>query len=300
MEQNEYKTLVKGIETLDLTEKARAKEQGSFIALPCGNTHYQMEGEGKACVMVPGYATPYYLYDQVYDALLAAGYKVLRYDLLGRGLSERVEADYTPELFARQLHELTEALLGEEPFYLLGTSMGGIITSTFAGEHPEKVEKLVLLAPAGMDNFKPPFYMTLAKKPLLGDLIFVLAGVKLSMNGCAKELLHMDDAAHDDYVRKFANDAQYKGLGRCLLSSLRHTILETKKDTENYKRFAACHIPTLVLWGTLDATMPYYQMARMQEVLPEAHFVTFEGSGHIFLYDEGEKTMAEVLPFLKG
>lgn len=300
MEKKEYQTLVKAIETQELNDAARKTEEGSFIALPCGNTHYQMEGEGKACVMVPGYATPYYLYDQVYDALLKEGYKVLRYDLLGRGLSERVKTDYTPELFARQLQELTEALLGDEAFYLLGTSMGGTITTTFAEEHPEKVEKLVLLAPAGMDNFKAPFYMKLAKKPLLGDLIFVVAGVKLSMNGCAKELLHMDEAAHDDYMRRFAISAKYKGLGRCLLSSLRHTILETEHDTENYLKFAACHIPTLVLWGTLDATMPYYQMERMKEVLPEAKFVTFEGSGHIFLYDEGDKTMAEVLPFLKG
>ncbi len=300
MEKQEYQKLVKAIGSKELTDAEREKAEGSFLALPSGKTHYVLEGAGELCVLVPGYATPYYLYDKVSETLVQNGYQVLRYDLMGRGLSERVKTDYTPEFFATQLQEITEAVLGDQPFYLFGTSMGGSITSTFAAQHPDKVKKLILLAPAGMDSFQPPFYMKLADMPLLGDLIFAVAGVKLSMGGCAKELLHADQAVKDDYVRKFAHDAQYKGLARCLLSSLRHTILKTEHTTENYKKLAEKKIPTLVLWGTLDATMPYMQMERMKEVLPEATFVTFEESGHIFLYDEGERTMEQVLPFLKG
>lgn len=300
MEKQEYQKLVKAIGSKELTDAEREKADGSFLALPSGKTHYLLEGEGEPCVLVPGYATPYYLYDKVAETLVQNGYQVLRYDLMGRGLSERVKTDYTPEFFATQLQEITEAVLGDQPFCLFGTSMGGSITSTFAALHPDKVKKLILLAPAGMDFFQPPFYMKLADMPLLGDLIFAVAGVKLSMGGCAKELLHADQTVKDDYVRKFAHDAQYKGLARCLLSSLRHTILKTEHTTENYKKLAEQKIPTLVLWGTLDATMPYMQMERMKEILPEATFVTFEESGHIFLYDEGERTMEQVLAFLKG
>ena len=300
MEKQEYQRLVKAIGSKELTDAEREKADGNFLALPSGKTHYVLEGTGEPCVLVPGYATPYYLYDKVAESLVQNGYQVLRYDLMGRGLSERVKTDYTPEFFATQLQEITEAVLGNQPFYLFGTSMGGSITSTFATLHPDKVKKLILLAPAGMDSFQPPFYMKLADMPLLGDLIFAVAGVKLSMGGCAKELLHADQTVKDDYVRKFAHDAQYKGLARCLLSSLRHTILKTEHTTENYKKLAEKQIPTLVLWGTLDATMPYMQIDRMKEVLPEATFVTLEDSGHIFLYDEGERTMEQVLPFLKG
>ncbi|HPZ00859.1 MAG TPA: alpha/beta hydrolase, partial [Clostridiales bacterium] len=214
-------------------------------------------------------------------------------------MSERVKGPYTPELFATQLRELTETLLGDRSFFLFGTSMGGAITTTFSSLYPEKVKKLILLAPAGMNSFRPPFYMKLAKQPILGDLIFFFAGVKLSMGGCAKELLHAPEEGKDDYVRKFAHDAQYKGLGRCLLSSLRHTILDTKRVTKIYEAFAEKDIPTLVLWGTKDATMPYEQIDRMREVLPKAAFVTLEGAGHIFLYDEGPRTMDTVLPFLE-
>lgn len=304
MQDTEYKALVKQIETEDLTDAAREKAKqevgGSFLDLPCGNTHYLVEGpeDGTPAVLVHGYATPYFLYDKVAETLVSKGYRVLRYDLLGRGLSERVKGDYGPEQFAEQLKEVSEAVFEEQSFVLFGTSMGGSITTTFGALYPEKVQKLVLLAPAGMDSFQPPFYMKLANISGMGELIFAVAGVKLSMNGCAAELIHADEEGHDEYTRQFAYSTRFKGLGRCLLASLRHTILNTKRTTENYKVFADHHIPTLVLWGTADKTMPYYQIDRMKEVLPEATFQTLEGSGHIFLYDEGDRTMEYVVPFL--
>lgn len=299
MEKQEYKTLTKQIETKKLNDSERAKLDGDFIKLEDGYTRYQLKGEGPACVLVHGYATPYNLYDKVFESLVADGYKVLRYDLFGRGLSDRPKVTYTPEFFAKQLDELTDKLLPDESFILFGTSMGGTITTTFSALHPKKVKKLILLAPAGMDSFKAPFYMKLANIPVLGEIIFKIIGVKSSLGGCAKELHHQTQEVKDDFTRLFAVSAQYKGIGRCLLSSLRNTILDTEHATANYKEFAKTQIPCLVIWGTKDATMPYYQMKRMQEVLPEAKFVTFEDEGHIFLYDEGKKTMETVNMFIK-
>ena len=299
MTKEELKQLVRKTQTLELTDAERQKADGSFIDLPCGNTHYQMEGNGEAVVLTHGYATPYFLYDKIYEGLVAAGYKVLRYDLLGRGLSERVDAVYDPALFARQLDELTRALLGEEKFYLFGTSMGGTITTAFCAEYPGRVKKLVLLAPAGMDTFKPPFYMTLSNIPGIGSLVFHTIAKKTLLTKCASELKYSPQDVTDAFMRKFAYCAQYKGFLRCTLSSLRNTILATKEATQNYIACAKQDLPMLCVWGTDDRTMPYYQCARMHEVYPNAEYQTFEGSGHIFLYDEGERTLDVVLPFLR-
>lgn len=298
MDEKEFKALKKQIETKELNAAEREKLGGDFIKLSSGYTRYQMKGEGPACVLVHGYATPYNLYDRVFEALVNEGYKVLRYDLVGRGLSDRPKAKYTPEYFAKQLDEITDKLLPGESFILFGTSMGGTITTTFSALHPEKVKKLILLAPAGMDSFKAPVYMKLAAVPALGNLIFKIIGVQSSLGGCAKELHHQPQEVKDEFTRKFAVSAQYKGLGRCLLSSLKNTILKTEHATENYKKFAKTGIPCMVIWGTKDVTMPYYQIDRMKEVLPHAKFVTFEDSGHIFLYDEGDKTMKYVDEFI--
>ena len=299
MDKEKLAALVKDIETLELTDDERKKAQGSFIQLPCGNTHYEMKGEGKACVLVHGYATPYFIYDKVFDRLVAEGYKVIRYDLLGRGLSERVKTDYTPELFARQLKELTEALLGDEKFILFGTSMGGSITTAFCKLFPGKTEQLVLLAPAGMDTFKPPFYMYLTSAPLLGDILFSIIGGKTLLKKCAGELIYSGGDVEEYYMKSFAYTIKYKGFHQCTLSSLRNTILNTKETVKGYYSVAEQKIPMLVIWGTADRTMPYYQIDRMKEICPDAKYETFDGSGHIFLFDEGDHTMNIVMPFIK-
>ena len=86
---------------------------------------------------------------------------------------------------------------------------------------------------------------------------------------------------------------------RCTLSSLRNTILKTDKTILGYKAVAEEGIPVLCIWGRDDKTMPYYQSERFNEVCPDATLITYEKSGHIFVYDEGERTAKDVLAFLK-
>lgn len=269
-----------------------------FVSLPVGFTHYKMEGtSGEWCVLTHGYATPLYIYDRVAEALLRAGYRVLRYDLLGRGLSERVKKDYTPSLLAEQLYQLVEALIPGERFYLFGTSMGGTVTTTFLAAHPDRVKKLVLYAPAGM-VFDAPAYMKLCSKKGIGDFMFNTLGAKILTKGCASELTHSSPEVVASYRAQFAFHTQFAGMMRCVLSSLRHTILDFDEDRKGYEGTARSGVPVLVVWGTEDKTMPYYQAATMQGIVPQMRLVTFEGSGHVFLYDEPDRTMAVTLPFL--
>ncbi len=300
MDSRELKQLLSKAETLELTDEERRKAPGSFIDLPCGNTHYELKGDGKPVVLTHGYATPYFIYDKVFDALVGAGYRVLRYDLLGRGLSERVDTVYSPELFARQLFELTNAFFPGEAFDLFGTSMGGTVTATFCAMYPGRAKRVIWLAPAGMDSFKPPFYMKLADIPGVGGLIFRMIGAKTLLKNCAAEACHIPQSEIDDFMRKFAYALQYKHFVRSTLSSLRNTILATEKATQSYIATAKQNIPLLCIWGENDRTMPIYQAARMKEVCPDVRLVRFDGSGHIFLYDEAARTMDVVFDFLNA
>ena len=174
--------------------------------------------------------------------------------------------------------------------------MGGIITTTYTAAHPEKVKKLVLLAPAGM-VFKVPAYMKLARLPLIGG-IFSLFSAKILTKGCASEMLFSGEEAKEYYTEQFAYYTQYKGMPKAVLSSLRNTILNFDENLLGYEGTREAKTPVLVIWGTNDKTMPYYQNETMKKVLPDMKLITYEGSGHIFLYDEGERTLKDVLPFL--
>lgn len=297
MTEERMKQLKKEFGRYELDDAARAKTGGSFIGLPCGNTHYEIRGEGELCVLVHGYAVPSFMYEKLADELVKNGYRVLSYDLLGRGFSERVRGRYTPELFVRQLEEVVDALAGDEKFTLFATSMGGPIVSAYCAKHPEKVKKLVYYAPAGMDTFRPPFYMYLSACPLIGDFIFAFWGDKVLFKNCTREFKHADT---DLYLEKLAETLKYKGFCRCTLSSLRHTILKTKKATRFFEQAAKHGIPALCLWGKDDITMPFYMSERFREVMPGAEFHELDGSGHIFVYDETEKAVKYTLPFLEN
>ncbi len=287
------------LESLILDDSVRQSSGEKFATLPTCITHYKVEGEGNEwAVLVHGYATPLFIYDKIAESLVNNGYKVLRYDLPGRGLSERVDKTYNHDLFATNLEELVNYVIGSDSFYLVGTSMGGAIVTAYTARHPERVKKLVLLAPAGM-VFNAPFYMKLSNIKGIGDLIFGLIGVKVLTKNTASEMIYSGEEVKNAYTEQFAYYAQYKGLGKATLSSLRNVILRYDISTENYRKVALSGIPVLTIWGTDDKTMPYYQAKTMQEILPEMELITYEKSGHIFLYDEGERTSKDMLEFLK-
>lgn len=298
MDKKRYAELVGNIEKFELTQSEKKKYSGAFIKLPCGETHYELKGEGSAVVLVHGYATPYFIYDKIFSFLVQKGYKVLRYDLLGRGFSERVNGDYTPALFSRQLKELTDALLPNENFFLFGTSMGGAVVTAFAAKYPEKVKKLFLLAPAGME-YKVPLYMKMAQKPVLGEIMFKALGGKLLLNGSCSELIYSRDQT-DYYLEKFAESARYKGFLAATLSSLRNTLMRPDITVENYKKTAENGVSVCTIWGTADKTMPYYQSKQLLKIFPNMHFYTFNNSGHIFLFDEGERTCKIIYDEMTG
>jgi pimeloyl-ACP methyl ester carboxylesterase len=138
-------------ETKDLNKETRNSASGSFIQLPDGVTHYELGGNesGEFVVLVHGFSVPYYIYDPTFNALMQAGFRVLRYDLFGRGFSDRPRTRYNIDLFVKQLADLLDALRVSRPVNLVGLSMGGPITATFTARHPERIKTLTLIDPAG-------------------------------------------------------------------------------------------------------------------------------------------------------
>src|SRR5436190_18671571 len=108
-------------ETKELNEETRSSAGGSFIQLPGGITHYEMsdsshllEGEGPEArspiVLIHGFSVPYFIYDHTFEFLSRSGFHILRYDLFGRGFSDRPHAPYNLDLFVQQLADLLDAL----------------------------------------------------------------------------------------------------------------------------------------------------------------------------------------------
>src|SRR6476661_1407463 len=114
-----------------LDEAARHEATGKFVRLSDGLTHYQIDGpdSGRVVVLAHGFSVPYYIWDSTAAHLSGAGYRVIRYDEYGRGLSDRPNVPYVDDLYDRQLGELLDSLKITERVDLAGVSMGGAVTS---------------------------------------------------------------------------------------------------------------------------------------------------------------------------
>ena len=105
--------------------------------------HYLDEGEGKPFVMIPGHGGNSGLWSyQVH--YFKQFYRVISIDNRGAGASDMPEGPYTMEMFARDIFELLQAAGIDEPIYLMGASMGGIIAQSFMHHYPDLVQKLIL------------------------------------------------------------------------------------------------------------------------------------------------------------
>ena len=282
-------------ETKDLDETARQQADGSFIRLTDGVTHYELCGSenGQPVILVHGFSTPYFIFDTTFEFLVKAGFRVLRYDLFGRGLSDRPHVDYNIHLFVRQLKDLLDTL-GIKQINLVGLSMGGPITAAFISENPDYVIRHVLIDPAGAKRVELPSVLEALKIPVLGELAFGLFGSVSLVKGIASDMLNQEAVEH--FQNQYKVQMQYKGFKSAILSTIRNGMLESFYET--YVRVGDLKKPTLLFWGRQDKTVPFEYSQAVTQAIPHTEFHVIENCGHIPHYEKPEVVNPILLEFL--
>lgn len=105
--------------------------------------HYVVSGSGPAVVLLHGWPTTWYHWHKIIPRL-AGRYTVIAPDLRGLGLTERTDGGYDKRTVAEDIYQLVRHL-GQERVYLVGHDIGGMVAFALAHEHPEMVQKLVIL-----------------------------------------------------------------------------------------------------------------------------------------------------------
>lgn len=282
-------------ESLVLDSAARSLASGAFVELSDGITHYEIAGpsDGPPVVLVHGFSVPYYIWDPTFDALVKAGFQTLRYDLYGRGYSDRPDAIYNQDLFDRQLLSLLAALRIDRPANLVGLSMGGPITIAFADRHPSMVGKICLVDPAGFP-MKRPLALRLLNIPVLGEWLMSTCGDKTLVSGLADDL-HTPEK-FPEYRLRYLPPMRYKGFKRALLSTLRTGILTGM--SESYRRVGEQKRPVLLIWGREDRVIPFSTNEQVRKAMPQAEFRAIDEAGHIPHYERPEIVNRILIEFL--
>jgi len=294
-------------ETLSLTDEVRQKAPGSFLRLPDGVVHYELASppptrtDVRTVVLVHGFSVPYYIWDPTFEALVEAGrndpasagsFRVLRYDLYGRGYSDRPDVTYDADLYDRQLLGLLSGLGIAGPVDLVGLSMGGPIIVTFADRHPEQVRSLVLVDSAYHGSRGPGL---LTRTPYLGEFLMAVSTAPSLAEGQLADFY--DPSRFPDWPDKYRVQMQYKGFRRALLSTLRHFAA---RDVQGeFARVGKSGRPVLLVWGEADQTVPVTVTKEILKAIPHAELHVIEEAAHLPHYERPEVVNPILIEFLK-
>jgi len=241
----------------------RKHAPGQFAKLSAGKTHYQWLGasHGPVIVCVHGLSTPSPVWYAIAAGLGKLGFRVLVYDLYGRGFSDAPYGRQTPSFFNTQLTDLLDTLKITEPVTVMGYSMGGAIVASFATEHTNRVRRVILLAAAGMVLREDRLTETVRKIPILGDWVFdvILSGKERKL--VRKQLGQEFDVK--DITKLQLSEYERRGFLRSMLSSRRHML--AKSFEEEHRTIANSDIPVVGIWGEEDDVIPLRSLGMLTQ-----------------------------------
>lgn len=247
--------------------------------------YYETAGKGPAVVLVHGGLVDSRLWDDQMKEF-AKHHRVVRYDLRGFG---RSAAAPQPFSHIEDLRALMDFLKIERAT-VVGLSLGGIIAADFALEHPERVDRLVLVG-AGLrgDNQRPD-----------------------------KDTMKAYEAASKGIAEEFVNVTMKSGLyaavreGTPAYARLRQMMLENFKAVSTFapgflkypaqptiERLGQIKAPTLVIIGGEDAQNLKNIADTLAAGIPGARKVVIPGASHHPPVERPNEFNKAVLSFLK-
>jgi len=236
---------------------------GNFIELNNGNTYYELANPkslGPVIVLVHGFSVPSYIWELTFQKAKQLGFKVLRFDLYGRGYSDNPNIDYTDELFAKQSWELLDSLSINRAV-LIGLSNGGRVISKMAQINFGRVVKLVYVSSNGFNDVKE-----MNNKSVSEDEISKF----------------IDDFKNPDqfkdWDKKYSELQKFKGFARALISTRKnHVLLD-----DIHKQITNNNIEVYTLWGKYDTVVFFEDFKnKLNQIMPNRKEFFFKSAGHL-------------------
>lgn len=290
---------IKSIVYVDIPVQELKKEftnqHSSFLPIQGMQVHYRDEGLGVPIVLIHGTGSSLHTWDDWTQKLKKTN-RVIRMDLPAFGLTgPNLTRDYSIPSYTNFLHQFLEKL-DLEKFYLAGNSLGGNIAWNYAADHPEKVEKLILVDASGLPTNKPqPAIFKMAKTPVLSSLLLYITP-KFFIKKNMKEVYADDTKVTDELISRYHKMTLRKGNRQAFVDRAKIDFKPT--DESNYSKLKSIKTPTLLIWGAKDNWIPLDNGKRMDSVLPNSKLVVLENSGHVPMEENPEESIAILRFFL--
>ncbi|HEX4900334.1 MAG TPA: alpha/beta hydrolase [Pyrinomonadaceae bacterium] len=255
-------------------------EHSRFVAVDGVRIHYQEAGErdAPAMILIHGFASSTLVWSKVLLELAAEGFRVITPDLAGFGYSGKPRhLDYTIGSQARMIVGLLDALKIDQAI-IIGSSYGAAVASTVALDHPDRVQKLILVGAVTNNNPTRYLLMRLFSSPVIGDIVSpLLLGSRRLLRRRMKRVYDR----HSWVLDERRVDARHLPLRA---ASTHRAIVRTVRrwDADRISRDA--HLlkqPTLILWGENDREVPLRDGQLLLDKIHGSRLVIFRDCGHL-------------------
>ncbi len=277
----------------------RAELEARYLAAPTDmrqvgpwRLHVRESGprDAPVVVLLHGFASSLQTWDAWAEGLQKT-HRVVRLDWPGSGLSPPDPAnDYTD---ARSLQLLLALLdeLGVQRASWVGHSMGGRIAWTFAARHPERSERLVLVAPDGFASFGMAYGQAMAVPASWGLMRHVLPRALLRMN--LQAAYAQPQNLSDALTRRYHDLLRAPGARQALLTRLQQTVLQ-----EPLPLLRQIRAPTLLVWGEADAMIPVAHAQDYLRAIEGSRLLALPQAGHLPQEEAASASLQAVAAFL--
>jgi len=262
-------------------------------AVQAGKTNRQI------ALLIHGWSSSSYALNPLLG-LLSQRFSCIAVDLPGYGKSPRFQERTTIPMYVELLADLLEDI-SDGPVVLVGHSMGGMISLSLAELYPVLVERMVLLSPTitgrlstSINLFISP--ITLLERFGLGS--FIVSTFEKLVVGITDRLMRpvsfseRTGITEQEYSRLRA-DARRPGQGR-----VRAECFFAMRNNDLSGTFANLEVPSLVIWGAEDNTVPLRDASVLADEWPTADLRIFPKAGHWPHFETPDTTRRQVASFL--
>jgi pimeloyl-ACP methyl ester carboxylesterase len=232
--------------------------------------------------------------------VFADSHRVIAMDLPGFGHSPMPHERITISGYARLLDGLFDELdIGAAT--LVGNSMGGFISAELAIAFPERVERLVLVSPAGISSYRNTRGMRALPALHRGERIvaaYTAWMASKSETTTRRPLLRNATLGfvtrHPARLPAALAAEQLRGAGKPGFIQ----ALEANLDYDFRHRLPEITCPTLIVWGDQDKVLTVRDAAVYAELIPGSRKVVYEDTGHMSQLERPDAFNALLRDFL--
>jgi pimeloyl-ACP methyl ester carboxylesterase len=263
---------------------------------------YRVAGSGPPVVLIHGMLNSSSHWRSV-ALSLARDFTVIAPDLIGHGDSAAPRGDYSLGAHAASIRDLLSAI-GIDRATIVGHSLGGGVAMQFFYQFPQRTERLVLVSSGGLGRDVSPMLRTAALPGVSAALALTIRPWVLRALREGSERMRARGAGAGIYMQAIARalspleNADARG---AFLHTLRSVIdIHGQRVSANDRLYLLESMPTLIVWGGRDHTIPLRHGREAHEAIPGSRFEVLARAAH-FPHLEDPDGLSELLrEFIAG